>query len=338
MDVVEITGVKLAGLADVPEPKAVGEFVKVKITAAPMCTEFKMYAKGQVSRVLGHEAAGEVVEVAQPGRVKVGQRVVVMPQYPCGRCTYCLTGQYIYCLHNRDCLAETGNSTGTATYAQYMLKQDWLLVPIPDDVSTEHASMACCGLGPTLGAMERMSVSAFDTVLITGMGPVGLGGVINGVHRGARVIAVEGGAYRAELAKELGAEMVLHPKDEKLLDRIMEFTAGRGIDKGIDCSGVPAAQQLLIRAVRRLGQVAFVGEGGDVTLNVGNDLLRKGLAVHGTWHYDFGLMDSMFHVIRKNSHLLDKQITHRLPMSRATEAFELQLQGQCGKVILDPWE
>lgn len=338
MKVAEITGMKQAGLAEVPEPKATGEFVKVKITAVPMCTEYRMYAKGQVCRVLGHEAAGEVMDVAQSGRVKAGQRVVVMPQYPCGKCSYCLTGQYIYCLHNRDPLAETGNTTGTATYAQYMLKQDWLLVPIPDDVSTDRASMACCGLGPTLGAMDRMNVTAFDTIMITGMGPVGLGGVINGVHRGARVIAVEGSAYRAKLAKELGAELTLDPTDEKLLPRVMEFTHGRGIDKGIDCSGVPAAQRLLIDSVRRCGHVAFVGEGGDVAIHVSNDLLRKGLTLHGSWHYDFGSMDRMFQVIRQRGNLLDKLITHRFPMSRLAEAFELQMRGECGKVILDPWK
>ncbi|HMN60123.1 MAG TPA: hypothetical protein PJ988_07150, partial [Anaerolinea sp.] len=101
--------------------------------------------------------------------------------------------------------------TGTAAYAQYLIKPDWLLLPIPEDISTEHAAMACCGLGPTFGAMQRLAVEAFDTLLICGLGPVGLGGVINAVRRGARVIGVESNPYRAQLALQLGAEIVLDP-------------------------------------------------------------------------------------------------------------------------------
>ena len=90
MKVAAITGVREGGLAEVPDPVIRGNFVKVRVTVAPMCTEYKAYEKGQTSRCLGHEAAGEVVEIAQPGRVKVGDRVVVMPQSPCGACALCL--------------------------------------------------------------------------------------------------------------------------------------------------------------------------------------------------------------------------------------------------------
>ena len=73
--------------------------------------------------------------------------------------------------------------------AQLMLKPDWLLRKVPKDVPDDYAALACCGLGPTFGAIQRMAVSSYDTLLITGLGPVGLGGVVNGVYRGARVIA-----------------------------------------------------------------------------------------------------------------------------------------------------
>ena len=84
--------------------------------------------------------------IAQPGRVRGGDRVVVMPFYPCGRCPLCLAGDYIYCQNGLDMARLTGGAVGTATYAQRFLKPDWLL-------------------GPTFGAMERLAVTAFDTVL-----------------------------------------------------------------------------------------------------------------------------------------------------------------------------
>ena len=338
MKIAAMFGQGRAGLVEQPTPVPKDDFVVVKVHAVPMCTEYKSFKRGESGEGFGHEAAGEVVEVAQPGKVAVGDRVVVMPQYPCGKCTLCLSGEYIHCQNSLDAHAVTGNTTGTATYAQYLIKQDWLLIPIPDGVSYHHAGMACCGLGPTFGAMQLMQVDAFDTVLITGMGPVGLGGVINGVYRGARVIAAEMHPYRAKLAADLGAEAVIDPQDPNALEQIMDLTDGIGVDKAVDCSGAPTAHRLMIDAVRRKGQAAFVGEGGDLTIRVSNDMIRKGLTLRGAWHYK--LMDSprIMEVVVQTSDSLDRLITHTFPMSRVQEAWELQGTGACGKVILEPWE
>ncbi len=92
-----ISGIRQAGLVDVPDPKPVEDWAFVKVTVVPMCTEYKNFTHGIPSNYLGHEAVGEVVELAQPGKVKVGDRVVVMPQYPCGTCDLCIAGDYIYC-------------------------------------------------------------------------------------------------------------------------------------------------------------------------------------------------------------------------------------------------
>ena len=335
MKVVAITGKQQAALVEKPMPKIRQDFALVKIEIAPMCTEYKAYKEGWASDNLGHEAAGVVVEVAQPGKVKVGDRVVVMPQYPCGKCHLCMTGDYIYCEHGVDPLAVCGSETGTATYAQYVIKQDWLLLPVPDDMSTEHASMACCGLGPTFGAMQRMEVNAFDTVLVIGLGPVGLGAVINGVYRGAKVIGLDSQPYRAKLALDLGAKSVLDPTDPEVLAQIKGMTGGRGVDKAMDCTAVPAAQKFAIDATRRRGQVAFVGWGGH--LELGN-MVPQGLTLHGCWHWNLQDTHPFLKMIREAGDLVDRQITHTFPMSRAQEAWELQLTGNCGKILLKPWE
>lgn len=332
MQVLSITGERACALGEKPTPRASGDFVVVKVLAAPLCTEYKAFAAGVGSSCLGHEAAGEVVEIAQPGRVNVGDRVVVMPSFACGQCSLCLRGDFIYCHQG------VGPSEGVATYAQYLVKPDWLLVPIPNVISIEHAAMACCGLGPTFGAMQTMQVDRFDTLLITGMGPVGLGGVINGVFRGARVIAVESHPYRVELAKRLGAAAVVNPQDEDALEQILALTGGEGADKAIDCAGTPPAQRLLIKSVRRRGHVAFVAEAAEFTLHVSMDLLRKGLTLHGQWHYNLGDAPRLMQVIRQSDVSLDAFITHTFPMRRAQEAWELQRTGACGKVILRPWE
>jgi len=337
MKAVMITGERKCEVVEKPEPKAKGEFVVVRIRSAPMCTEYKAYKAGNMYHPLGHEAVGDVVEVAQKGTVDVGQRVIVLPQYPCGTCPLCLSGNYIHCQNNRDMKEVLGSDWGTDTYAQFVVKQDWLLLPIPEGMSYEHASMACCGFGPTFGATELMNVGAFDTVLITGLGPVGLGGVINARYRGARVIGVDGNDYRARLARELGAEDVLDPYSNDALHRLQELTNGKGVDKAIECSGAAMAAAFCIKAVRRKGQVSIVGGSGDFTVNGWGDFISKGLSVHGVWHWNLGLAPRMMKVIEGSGWLIDKMITHSFPFSKVQAAWELQLTGQCGKVFLRPW-
>lgn len=334
MKVAAITGKQQAALVEKPMPSVRADFALVKVEVAPMCTEYKAFKEGWASDTLGHEAAGTVVEVAQPGLVKPGDRVVVMPQYPCGQCALCSTGDYIHCEHGVKPLEICGCATGTATYAQYLIKQDWLLLPVPEGMSLEHASMACCGLGPTFGAMQRLQVTAGDTVLILGLGPVGLGGVINAVYRGAKVIGVDSQPYRAQLARELGALAVVDPGDPEVLKQIRGMAGGAGVDKAVDCTAVPAAQKLAIEATRRRGQVAFVGWGGHIELA---NMVPQGLALHGIWHWNLQDRFPFFRMIRDSARQIDRQITHRFPMSRVAEAWELQLTGNCGKVLLDPW-
>ena len=334
MKVASITGPHACEIVERPDPKIKDEFALVKITVAPMCTEFKAYKDGAKSDNLGHEAAGVVAEVGRAGNLRVGDRVVVMPQYPCGKCELCLAGDYIHCEHGVDPLACCGSPTGTATYAQYCIKEDWLLLPIPEDISTEHGAMACCGLGPTFGAMQRMSVDALDTVLIVGLGAVGLGAVVNAAFRGARVIGVESNPYRAVLARELGAQDIVDPNDPDALRHIKDRTAGRGADKVVECTAVPLAQQFAVSAARRRGQVAFVGWGGHIELD---NMIPPGLSLHGCWHWNLHDQTRMWQTIRGSKDRLNRLITHRFPLSRVGEAWELQLSGACGKVLIDPW-
>jgi L-iditol 2-dehydrogenase len=333
-----IFGERQAGLVDAPDPRPKENWALVKVHVTPMCTEYKAFKAGGKAEFLGHEAAGEVVEVAQPGRVKVGDRVVVMPQYPCGKCPLCVSGDYIHCEQCVDFAAFTGSPEGSATYAQYVLKPDWLLPAIPEGVSYEHGSLALCALGPSFGAFDTMSVSAFDTVLITGAGPVGLGGVVNARYRGARVLVAESVPWRVERAYAMGADKVLDPRDDDVAGQIKALTGGIGVDCALDCSGALAAERLCIDAARRKGKVAFVGESGsDLAIRVGPDMLRKGLTMIGSWHYNLKLFPAIMQVIQR-SPLIELLISHVMPMSKIQEAFEISASNETAKMLLHPWE
>jgi threonine dehydrogenase-like Zn-dependent dehydrogenase len=335
MKVVKITGKRECDLVERPTPTVKDNYALIRITAAPMCTEVGAYRNGDISDCLGHEAAGIVEEVGPTCRVRVGDRVVVMPQNGCGKCELCLAGEHIRCRSQRDPLAVCETTTGRATYAQYCIQQDWLLYPAPDDISMEHASMACCGLGPTFNAVRMMNVGALDTVVISGLGPVGMGGVVNAVIRGARVIGVESNAWRAEFARSLGASAVVDPTAPDAVDQVRELTEGRGADKSIEASSAETAPSFLVQATKINGEMTTVGWGGPI---MARDLCARGVTVRAAWHWNhLRDADEMYRTIRSARRLLDVMITHRLPMSEVKRAWELQITGECGKIVLDPW-
>jgi len=338
MKKVVIRGVRQAALAEVAEPEARGNWVLVKVHVAPMCAEYKQFIAGGQHEYLGHEAAGEVVAIAQPGKLAVGDRVVAMPLTGCGTCALCLRGDYIYCTQAPDYAASTGTPEGRGAMAQYILKPDWLLPRIPEGVPYERAALACCALGPSFGAFEAMRASAYDTVLIAGAGPVGLGALLNARFRGARAIVVESVPWRVERARQMGAAAVLDPRSDTVLQAIRDLTGGRGVDCAIDCSGTVAAERLCIDATRRKGVVAFVGEcQQELAIRASADLIRKGLTVIGSWHYNLADFPRVMQVIEQ-SPLIDLLISHVIPMSQVQLAFELSASHQTAKVILRPWE
>lgn len=332
MDVIGFSRQRTAQVLSEPVPKARPDWVVIRIDVTPTCTEYKGLDSGAQSISTGHEAAGEIVEVGRQGRWKIGDRVLALPLLACGTCEICQAGEVIHC---PDSLAYEGFQ---GTYAQYIAKPEWGCFPIPEDVTTENGSLALCGLGPSFGAMQRLDVTRFDTVLVTGLGPVGLGGIINAKYRGARVLAMDSHPYRKELAARLGADAVLDPTNDDIEDQIKELTKGKGVPKAVECSGNPAAHRLCIDVAANLGQVAFVGECSLPTqIRISPDLIRRGITLIGSWSYNLGDTPLLMQVIREEQSRLRNYVTHKFPLAQAQEAWELQQTGNCGKVLLQPW-
>ena len=307
----------------------------MKLIVCPMCTEWQAWRIGEESHELGHEGVGLVVDAAASKMLKTGDRVVVMPHAGCGMCPACLSGEHILCTDQRDLLAETGSRSGIGCYAQYLLKPDYLLWKVPADLSTMHAAMAVCALGPTFTAMRRMAVTARDAVVVSGCGAVGLGAIVNARTIGARVIALEINPYRMELAASLGAEMVLDPRDPELIAKVRAATGGYGADAAIETSNNPSAPPAVLELVRPRGRLAFVTWSGEVPVP---RITGKGIDIFGCWHWNHQEHgEEMAQRVRLAGPLLDKFMTHRFALEDVEEAFALQATGQCGKVMLLPF-
>lgn len=335
MKTVEILGKLDSRVIDVSDPKPKDDIVVVKVHSAPMCTEYTAFKSGDIIRDFGHEAAGEVAFIDKASKLKVGDRVLVQPQAPCGKCETCMQGDFIHCRSPRDYKQITGSSYGNGTMAQFVLKAEDYLIPIPDDMSYDHAAMGCCALGPSYTAMDLMQVGAFDTVMVSGLGPVGLGAVINATYRGAKVIGIDNHPYRKELAKKLGCSYVVDPTEPDALKNVMDYTKGCGVDKSVETSGRSEAKALLINVLRPKGQAALIGWNGSLDVNT---IIQKGLTIYGAWHYNINHVNRIFKVINYNKDKLDILTTHKFPLIQINDAWKLQIEGNCGKVILHPWE
>ena len=97
--------------------------------------------------------------------------------------------------------------------------------------------MAIDGIGASFGAFQAIEIGAGDILLITGLGPVGLGAVVNARFREARVIGVEPVPWRRERALQMGAEAVFDPGEPDLVEKIRGLTGGKGVTCALDCSG-----------------------------------------------------------------------------------------------------
>jgi L-iditol 2-dehydrogenase len=250
MRIAEMGGGKPAGVGEAPDPVVADNYAKVKVLSSPLCTEFK-HEERERRGCFGHEGGGEVVEIGPNVRhVAVGDRVVIMPQNSCGVCDLCKSGEHIYCRSPRKALEICNSKTGRETAAQYVIQQDWLLMKYPESIPDDHAAMACCGFGPAFNAMESMEVNAGDTVLVAGLGPVGLGAVTVALYRGATVIGVDMNLYRRKLAEDIGAAHTFDPTEDDVDEKVKSRHAGR----------VGRGEVRPVRADRRRGQVHGAGD------------------------------------------------------------------------------
>ena len=324
-----------------PMPVIKRDYVLVRIVVAPMCNEYIAYQSWDFRDrnrpdSLGHEAAGEVVEAPSSSGFRAGDRVVALCGYPCHRCLMCRSGRYAHCASTENPLEVCGSPSGECGFAQYMIKPEWLLLPVPAGMPYEHASMACCGLGATFTALERMGAGTGDTVLVTGLGAVGLGAVINSVARGARVIGAGRVPYRAALARDLGALGVINPDADDPARQVAELADGP-VDFAVECSAQPSYQRLALDALRRGGEAAFLGESGDLTMHVDRDLIQKGVTLRGSLDLYLGDAPRMLETIALNGPLIDRFITHEYPLGDIEKAWNVQMARTCGKIIIRPW-
>ncbi|GHT67684.1 alcohol dehydrogenase [Spirochaetia bacterium] len=283
--------------------------------------------------IAGHEPCGQVVEEG-PGirRFKKGSRVIVYHISGCGVCHDCRMGYMISCSSEHRAAYGWQRDGGMA---EYLLADEKDLVLLPDELTYTDGAQIACGFGTVYEALEKISVSGDDAVLVVGLGPVGLAALMLARAMGARqLIGVELKQDRIDLAKTLGLADVVIPPGPDALEQIRAVTGGRGPEKAVDTSGNDQGRALAIKAARQWGKIALVGEGGTVGFNPSPDIIHPQKSVYGSWVTSIWRMEDLVeHLVRWNIHP-DILVTHRFPLEKADEAYRLMASGDCGKVAV----
>jgi threonine dehydrogenase-like Zn-dependent dehydrogenase len=287
--------------------------------------------------IAGHEPCG-IIEKVGPGvrRFAVGDRVIVYHIVGCGVCQYCREGWMILCESEGHGRAAHGWQRDGG-HADFMLTEERALVALPDELTYLDGAMVACGFGTAYAACLRAGVSGRDVVLVTGLGPVGLGVALICQQMGARVVGVEAIPDRIELARKLGITDVVSPMAEDAQEQLRALTHGHGFEVAIDCSGNANARHMCLEQARVWGRVVYVGEGGSVSFEPSPLLLHKQLSLYGSWVCSLSQMEELAeHLVRWNLHP-EMMVTHRFTLAQAREAYELFDSGKTGKVAI-VWE
>ena len=291
----------------------------------------------EAGTVLGHEFAGEVVEVG-PGveRVRPGQRVVNTSMISDGTCRSCRAGRVTQC-ERRSLFGYSGVyprlDGGQAELVRVPLANRTLRA-LPDEVSDDAAVFLADILPTGFGAVVRGGVSAGDTVVVVGCGPVGLMAVLCAAGVAERLIAVDGVPARRELAGRLGAETAAPEEAEAV---VAEATAGLGADVVIEAAGSAGGLDTSLNLVRGRGVVSVVGAHFEPDYPLDNALMFEREL---TMRFSIGdpTADGELLLSRLSSGELDPSaiVTHRLPLSDAAEAYRLFDSREATKVVLSP--
>lgn len=332
-------------IEEVEEPQlAADDWVKARIRAAGICgTDLRHWRKAEEELrccIMGHEMAGEVVEVGPAvTRVKPGDRVLIESVLGCGHCEWCRARQYNRCPD----LYPTRRASVSRAYAEYVVGPQQKFYLLPDHVGFDDAALldtfAVC-----LHAQHLSGLSINDKVAIIGAGPIGLGQLMLAKASGADVLIIDPVAHSREVARELGADIALAPDDDAEA-AIARFTGGRGADVVFECAGGPSMPDTLplaTKLVRRGGKLVLVGGFDEGETAIGLEWQRIQMSeitlipsASFAFHDLYPEQAQVLELVANGKLKTRELITHRFPLDEINHAFDTaQAKAETGAIFI----
>lgn len=330
-------------LRDVPVPAPGHGEVLLRMKASTICgsdirciynEHLGKGPEGYQGVIAGHEPSGQIVATGPDcRRFKNGDRVIVYHISGCGVCNDCRRGYMISCTSPEYRRAYGWQRDGGM--ADYLLAEEKDLVCLPDALSYADGAQVACGFGTVYEGLEKIGICGAHTVLITGLGPVGLAtGALCRKLGAERIIGIDVIEDRMRLAKQLAVVDDVLAAGPDNVRQVLELTSGRGVERAVDCSANAEARATAVRATRKWGRIVMLGEGGTVQFNPSPDIIHDQKTIYGSWVTSTWLMEELVErLVRWNLHPADL-VTHRFALDQVADAYALMASGRCGKVAV----
>jgi len=333
-----------AELEVVDIPKISPNEVLVNVKVASICgTDVHIYKWNEWAQnrikpplIIGHEFAGEVVEVGTDVKsLKVGDFVSAETHIPCNQCFQCKTGKQHIC-KNVSILGVDINGV----FADYVALPEVCAWKNSDKIPFEFASVQEPLGNSVYATLEGGGVTG-KKVVIFGCGPTGLFAVgVARVSGASEIISIGKHEFRMEIAKKMGADHILKYPDDDIVKLITEITGGEGVDVVLEMTGSQDAINQGLTVLKKGGRfTAFGIPSGKVEIDLANGIIFKGAVVIGisgrkmfdTWYRVAGLLESKRIDI-------SPVITHKFPLEEFKKGFELMMseERKAAKILLFP--
>ena len=322
-----IAGANSIRVTEVETPTAGNGQVLVKIHAAGICGSDIHGFKGVIPKrrpvglIMGHEAAGEVVEVGkdQKGWAR-GDRVAIDPQLSCGECFACRRGWTNLC-EKMSGIGSAMRGFKHGAMCEYMALSQRQLKKMPDGLSYNEAAMFE-PVAHALHLFNRACVNVGETVVIVGAGTIGLVAVQVARLKGAgRIIAVDIQPERLKLARRLGADVAIDSSKSDPVQQVLEHTQGRGADIAVEAAGHTATYEYCVRSVRKRGTVLALGFADDKVCFPAQKLLFDEVSIVGCTGFSHE-GEVVLGLIAEGKIDVKSLITHTFSLDDAQRAFE----------------
>lgn len=331
-----------AEIVSVPEPTPLPDEVVLKVLRVAVCgTDLHIYGWDRWSQgrihpplIFGHEFVGKVVALGSRAEgVALGDVVAVETHVACGLCHLCRRGLGHVC--ERVQILGVDRSGAFAEYVAVPARNCW---PIPPAMPLEVAA----ALEPLGNAVHTVLAGeiAGCSALVTGCGPIGLFSIAVARACGAGpILASDVNPYRLELAKKIGADVVIDASKEDVAGRTKEVTEGRGADVVLEMSGHPAAIRQGLAAIRNAGRMSLLGlPSAPFELDVTGLVIFKGVTVQGiNGRLMFQTWRQMHELLTSGRLDIRPAITHVMALDDFAQAMDRLKGGNAGKIVLVPW-
>ena len=335
-------------LVDVPEPECGPREVKIRVRACSTCgTDVKIKRNGHVNitgeTTMGHEVAGEVVEVGAQalGGFVVGDRVQSIAAVPCGECHECGKGWMEVCQNQTSVGYQyDGGFAEFMVVPEQVLKVDGLN-RIPDNVGFDEASAAepfACAIN----AQEQLGIEEGDFTVVFGAGPIGCMHIriARGVHKVGPVVLVDINAERLKMSADaVQPDHVINASEVDVVEKVMELTGGRGADVIITATPANVTQEQAISMAARQGRISFFGglPKNDPFIKADSNLIHyRQLHVHGANGSSPEHNKRALEYISTGQVPVKDLITRHVPLDDVMSVFDIVANGEAIKVTVEP--